>query len=59
MMLQGNIFYSTLLFMLLAFFLMKIKSNRKSYYKLASDTNMSVAPGVRSVGMINSGMTSI
>ena len=59
MMLQGNIFRSTLLFMLLAFLLMKIKSSRKSYYRLASDTNMSVAPGVRTVGMINSGMTSI
>lgn len=39
-MLQGNIFYSTLLFMLLAFLLMKMKSMR-SYYTLRDPMDMS------------------
>jgi hypothetical protein len=30
-----------------------------SYYRLTNSTDMSFAPGVRSIGMINSGMTNI
>lgn len=40
-MFQGNIFYSTLLFMLLAFLLMKIKSTRRSFYTLRDPLDMS------------------
>lgn len=40
-MVQGNIFYSTLLFMVLAFLLMKIKSSRKSFYTLRDPMDMS------------------
>ena len=51
-MLQGNIFNSTLLFIVLAYILMKIKSSRKSYYKLASKFDLTKNPGVRSGAMI-------
>ena len=50
-MLQGNIFYSTLLFMLLAFLLMKIKSTRKSFYTLRDPMDMS-HPAQRMSGIV-------
>ena len=51
-MLQGDVFKSTLLFMLLAFLLMKIKSSRKSYYKLTNKFDLTKNPGLRSGAMI-------
>lgn len=50
-MLQGNIFHSTLLFMLLAFLLMKIKSTRTSFYTLRDPMDMS-HPTNRASGIV-------
>jgi hypothetical protein len=50
-MLQGDVFKSTLLFMVLAFLLMKLKS-KKSYYRLASKLDMTKNPGLRLGAMI-------
>jgi hypothetical protein len=49
-------YYAFLILVLLALYAFV---NRRSYYRLTNDTDMMHSPGVRSVGMINSGMTSI
>lgn len=53
-----NIFYSTALFMLLAFLLMKLKS-KSSGYRFASSTDMTKSPGFSKGAMINSADQSI